>query len=182
MPFYHASRNVYPVGHVIRVPEGQNSRAYEHSLDLGKKWREDALEAARQERASRRQTAVYAANTTGNAARFLVSERDPENRPVRVYEVEVSNESPSPMVLIGYMDDQGTDFAKLLECTEEYWSPTRGWEFLEYVCERMTVMADLGVADDMALWAASAAYDEDRQLARDLWGIPLRIGLPATGG
>ncbi len=117
MPFFHASRSEYPVGHVIRVPEGgATSHAYQRSLAIGSKWREDALEAARGGRAFSRQFSIYAANSPGNAARFLVSQPDPENRPIRVYEVAVTNESPSPMVLIGYMDDHGQAFAALPAC------------------------------------------------------------------
>jgi hypothetical protein len=51
MPVYQASRDVYPVEHVIRVPAGQNSRAHERSLHVSNKWREDALEAAPEGRA-----------------------------------------------------------------------------------------------------------------------------------
>jgi hypothetical protein len=171
MPFYHASRTTYQIGHEIRVPECQNSRAYELSLQLGNKWREDALEADRKARSSSRQTAVYAANTPGNAALFLAAQHDPENRPVRVYEVEVSSHSPNPMVLIGYMDDQGPDFVHLAKCIEEYWSPTEDWGFLEYVCEQMIVVADLGVLRDVDSFAAVADYDHDRQLSRVLWGV-----------
>ncbi len=172
MAFFHASRSVYPVGHVIRVPEGTTSHAYQRALAIGKKWREDALEAARAGRAFSRQSAVYAANTPGNAARFLVSEPDLENRPVKVYEVVVSTESPSPMVLIGYMDDQGQAFAALPEGIEEYWSPTRNWQFLEYVCLEMAITRCLGNLDAMEVYAADADYGHDRDLARQLWGVP----------
>lgn len=170
MPFYHASRTIYPNGHVIQVPAGQYSKAYGLSVQLGNKWREDALEAARAGRATSRQTAVYAANSPGNAARSLVSQPDPENRPVRVYQVDPSHTSPSPMALIGYMDDQREGFAKLAECIEEYWSPTKAWEFLEYVCEYMTVVADMGVLDEMELYSATEEYCNDRTMARDWWG------------
>jgi len=172
MPFYHASRNLYPVGEVIRVPAGATSHAYQLSLALGKQWRENALEAARGSRAFSRQIAVYAANTPGNAARFLISQPDPANRPVRVYEVAILQKSPSPMVLIGYIDDQGQGFPRLAECVEEYWTATKDWRFLEFVCSEMTITADLGVLGDMDMYAATADYDHDRLLARQLWGVP----------
>jgi hypothetical protein len=172
MPFYHASRNVYPDGHVIHVPKGEVADAYQLSLRLGAKWREDALEATRAGRAFSRQFAVYAANSPGNAARFLISQPDAEKRPVLVYEVDINNKSPSPMVLIGYMDDQGEGFAALPECMEEYWAPTRNWRFLEYVCSEMIVTKSLGPVGMMETWGADADYGRDRDLCRQAWGQP----------
>jgi hypothetical protein len=172
MPYFHASRNVYPIRHVIRVPAGETSHAYQLSLNLGKQWREEGLEAGRGGRAFSRETAVYAANTPGNAARFLISHPDPENRPIRVFEVDIPHESPSPMVLIGYIDDQGQDFPRFPECVEEYWAATKNWRFLEFVCPEMTVTADLGILDEMELYASGEHYEHDRALARHLWGLP----------
>lgn len=181
MPYFHASRNVYPFNHVIRVPEGAIAHAYQLSLELGMKWREDALEGGRNERASSRQNAVYAANTVCNAARFLVAQPDPQDRPVRGYEVVVAQQIPSPMVLIGYIDAQGPDFAFLPACVEEYWAPTRAWRFLEYVCPSLIVTAELGVIADADMWIAGEDYEHDRQLARQLWGpIPLPIQASQT--
>ncbi len=76
------------------------------------------------------------------------------------------------MVLIGYMDDQGAEFAALPQCIEEYWSPTRDWHFLEYVCAEMTITNCLGNLDEMEIYAADADYSHDRDLARHLWGVP----------
>jgi hypothetical protein len=170
MPFYHASRTVHPVGHVIVVPPGHDALAYQLSLQLGSKWRDDALEATRNGRASARQRAVYAANTPGNAAYFLMVQPNLENKPLRLYEVSLPHQSPSPMALIGYIDGRGTGFSALAACVEEYWTPTKDWEFLEYVVPAMTVVADLGVIDEMEIYTAQAAYENDRQRAREIWG------------
>lgn len=170
MSYFHASRNVYQIGDVIRVPEGDQSHAFKLSLELGMQWREKALEDARNNRASSRRSAVYAANTLGNAARFLVSQPDEEGRPVLGYEVEITHQSPSPMALIGYIDAHGTAFPSLSACIEEYWTPTKKWRFLEFVCPFLTVTAALGNIREEALWIAGENYEYDRQLARHLWG------------
>ena len=170
MSYFHASCNVYQIGDVIRVPEGDQSHAFKLSLELGMQWREKALEDARNNRASSRRSAVYAANTLGNAARFLVSQPDEEGRPVLGYEVEITHQSPSPMALIGYIDAHGTAFPSLSACIEEYWTPTKKWRFLEFVCPFLTVTAALGNIREEALWIAGENYEYDRQLARHLWG------------
>jgi hypothetical protein len=121
MAYFHASRNDYQSGDVIRVPEGEQSHAFMLSLELGMQWREEKLESARNGRANSRRSAVYAANTLGNAALFLRSQPNQENRPLLVYEVAVTHQSPSPMALIGYIDDRGPDFPSLSACIEEYW-------------------------------------------------------------
>lgn len=170
MHFFHASRNVYQIGDIIRVPEGEQSHAFKLSLELGMQWREEALEEARNDRASSRRSAVYASNTLANAARFLVSQPDDKGRPVLGYEVEITDQSPSPMVLIGYIDAHGRTFPSLSSCIEEYWAPTKEWKFLEFVSPSFSVTTVLGNVSDEALWLASEDYEFDRQLAQNLWG------------
>jgi hypothetical protein len=171
MKFFHASRNVYSPGDTIYVPPGAESFAYGRSLELGMRWREEALERARGDRGFPRRTAVYAANTAVNAARFLISQAG-DGGQVWVYEVAISATTPSPMALIGYMDAHGAGFSSLDACVEEYWAPTKQWNFLEFVCESMTVQANSGVVAEEDLWMAIVDYEHDRQLARRLWGPP----------
>ena len=170
MPYFHASRNVYQIGDVIRVPVGEQSHAFKLSLELGMQWREEALENARNDRANSRRSAVYAADTLGNAARFLVSQPDEKGRPVLGYEVEITHQTPSPMVLIGYIDAHGPAFPSLSACMEEYWTPTKKWRFLEFVCPSLTVTAVFENICEEKLWMAGEDYEHDRQLARQLWG------------
>lgn len=171
---FHASRSEYKIGEVIRVPDEATSYAYELSLKIGKQWREDALERSRNGRAASRRTAVYAANTPGNAARFLVSQSDKAGRPVLVYEVAFAPQTFSPMVLIGYIDSQGPEFPSLPDCMEEYWAPRQSWEFVEFVCPLLTVTACLGVVAEEEIWRADGEYANDRALTHRLWGRPTR--------
>ena len=125
----------------------------------------------RNDRSSSRRSAVYAANSIGNAARFLVSEPDKERRTVQAYEVEVTHQSPSPMVLIGFIDAHGPAFSSLSACIEEYWTPNKEWRFLEFICPSLTVTAVLGNVCEEQLWMAGEDYEHDRQLARHRWGL-----------
>jgi len=159
MPYFHASRNVYQIGDVIRVPVGEQSHAFKLSLELGMQWREEALENARNDRANSRRSAVYAADTLGNAARFLVSQPDEKGRPVLGYEVEITHQTPSPMVLIGYIGAHGPAFPSLSACMEEYWTPTKKWRFLEFVCPSLTVTAVFENICEEKLWMAGEDYD-----------------------
>jgi len=172
MLYYHASRAIYKVEDVIHVPEGEAALAYQLSLENSHAWREKALEIARKARSCPRQTAVYAATSLANAARFLVSQPDPERRPVRVYEVSITQPEPSPTVLIAYIDAHGATFSSLAACMEEYWLRKQDWKFLEFVCQRLVVIAMLDVIEDMELLVSGEQYAEDRKLAEKIWGKP----------
>jgi len=169
MPF-HASRTVYAVGDLIRVPPDVDSFAYQLAIEQGHNWRDLALEQGRNGRAVPRRRAVFAANTPGNAARFLMAV--PDERPVRLYEVTVAHEALSPMALIEYIDHRGENFGELAACVEEYWAPTREWQFLEYVTDEMVVTAVLGEIDVMVLGGAQIGYMNDRDFARNTWSNP----------
>jgi len=87
-----------------------------------------------------------------------------------VYEVETQELAASPMVLIAQLDALGPHFPLITECAEEYWAPTMGWRFLEFICGEIRVTTCLGALAEACLWKSGEDYEYDRDLARRRWG------------
>jgi hypothetical protein len=57
----------------------------------------------------------------------------------------------------------------LRELVEEYWQPTRGWRFWEYLGRSITVVEKLDLPSTVMLAGAFHRYNLDRDLAARLW-------------
>jgi len=169
MQWFHVSVSLHEKGKTIQVPSGQDAIAYSNSHP----WLEEVLESARNGRAVSRKRAVYAANSLAGAGYFLGS----QHKGCELFGYKVSLSSPTstcPMALIGRIKDVGQDFAQLNTIAAEYWASKNNWQFLEAVCDSLTVTEVIGKVNIEDCSSGQLDFDTDRLLAKKLWPAPTR--------
>jgi hypothetical protein len=157
----HASTSVYAAGVTVcgraRVVPAANV------------WIEEEFERLRGRRCSSRLDALFAGADGADCVKFLLPQRGYDNEPMHLYRVEMPMSAGHPMALIDAARRNRGRPDVLREIVEEYWQPTRGWRFREYLGQRMTVVEELDLPSAVMLAGASHRYGLDRDLAARLW-------------
>jgi len=158
---YHASLSVYAVGLTLC---GRARVVHDANV-----WIEEEFERSRAGRSSSRLDALFAGADGADCVKFLMVQRGYDNEPIHLYRVGMPAAARHPMALIDAAGRNRGRPEALREIVEEYWQPTRGWRFWEYLGQTMTVVEKLEIPSAVMLAGASNRYGLDRELAVRLW-------------
>jgi hypothetical protein len=161
---YHVSLNVYQVGDVIQVLEGQLTQYWKRLEAENKLLAEERLEAARPATAQTRKTTQYAFADVDDCRNYGVQQY---KGALQYYRVNMDNPTVVPMVLVNIIGTTDGTAAQIAALVSEYWNPTLKWSVLECLCQSMTILEKVAPPPVDEYDSAHMRFTSDHMLATD---------------
>ncbi len=153
MELYHASRKVFSIGDEIK--SGAVSSFYEEATD--------AMDAGRPENAPARRTALYSADSAEFAFYFMLKQGVCKSE-INLYRVKVKDPWKAAFSITHVIHRRIEQRKNINSLVSEYWSPTKDWQFYEYLSTSFIVIDKMDhlVIDTVAMMFKSL---QDHDLA-----------------
>jgi len=147
MELYHASNKVFSIGDKI-TPEGVSS-FYEKATDT--------MDSGRPKSAPARKTALYSADSLDFAFYFMLKQGICEKE-INLYKVEVKDPWKAAFSITHIIHrrlEQGKNTNSLVR---EYWSPTKDWQFYEYLSISFVVIDEMEHIPANMMWRTEMQF------------------------
>jgi len=129
MELYHASTKVFCIGDEIK--SAAVSSFYEEATD--------AMDSGRPVNAPARKTALYSADSAEFALYFMLKQRVCRSE-INLYRVEVKDPWKAVFSITHVIHRRIKQRRKISSLISEYWSPTKDWQFYEYLSPSFMVI------------------------------------------
>ena len=130
MRLFHITERNYQIGETISINDYEGDMCFYYEKHTDYQWINDYLDACRPEEFPLRRKCIYAFDRPGHCFYFLAHEPSVTDH---CYEIEMDAKGEFPMVLTGRMIAHRNNAEILRAIAEEYWRPTRDWNFYEYI-------------------------------------------------
>lgn len=142
MRLFHITERKYQIGETISINDYEGDMCFYHERHTDYQWINDYLDACRPEEFPLRRKCIYAFDRPGHCFYFLAHEPSVTDH---CYEIEMDAKGEFPMVLTGRMIAHRNNAEILRAIAEEYWRPTRDWNFYEYIGNEMTIISEVNL-------------------------------------
>lgn len=129
MELYHASIKVFSIGDEIK--SGAASSFYEEATD--------AMDSSRPENAPARKTALFSADSAEFALYFMLKQRICKSE-INLYRVKVKDPWKTVFSITHVIHRRIEQRKNISSLVSEYWSPTKDWQFFEYLSPSFMVI------------------------------------------
>lgn len=170
MMLYHATLESFEVGRTYTANE--ITPYYRQNELNGRAWVDDLLNQNKPENAPERQTTFFACDCIENCYAYISSRYPDRKAEYKFYCVEMQNPVRGVMTLTELVCRLGVNHNRLNEVIQEYWNPTKGWKYFEYLSNKMTIIEKLEIKKEQILFA-KIKYQDDFDLYKK-WEIILR--------
>lgn len=161
MRLYHITDKEYEIGHVISAKDFGEACYYHQNSPLDA-WINDVLDAEKDADCPPRKRCIYA---FGRPDFCLAFNNDPG---LHCYMVKMDAHGGFPMVLTDKMRRVGQNYDRIRDVINEYWHPTREWQYNEYLGESMVIINEI-TPDRRSRTGAMMLYNDDRAIADRLF-------------
>jgi hypothetical protein len=166
MELYHVSFVAYTAGQTYPAP---NPIEYHlKSIQRGEGWINEKLDEQSPDGYPLRVASFYACSVLENCQAFIGNKRIEDRTPI-FYKVEMDCSLGFPMVLIDRIRKLGHASGLIDTCISEYWTPTREWQYLEYLSPSMTIIEILPVPESLMANKGRMNYNADFELANRMF-------------
>jgi len=157
--FFHARTQFIEIGAVLNCTT--------RPIKPEKQWIENEFERFRDGRSISRLTAFFATATVADCLYYHNIQTD--YALAFLYKVKMSSPNRHPMALIGKAEKHQGNSECLKAIVEEYWQPTKNWQFWEFLDASMEIIEGVEPPSNEMVAGAKFRYDEDRRLVNALW-------------
>jgi hypothetical protein len=161
MNLFHVSTKKYEVGQIIKAEAFENTEYYNTAIANGKNWIDELLDNLKPENVPERINAIFAFDCIDNCIAFKG-----QNEANIYYKVKMHNPIACPMCLTDALKEGDTE--NNIRISNEYWSPSKAWRFLEYLSAEMEILEILETPTSMQLAKGRMNYSQDRDLKKDV--------------
>ncbi len=140
LELYHITCKAYPIGKVPPL-EGESLHHLTTQTDV-KAWINDFLDLYRSNEVPSRKKTFFACDSIMNC-KALKSTVAKANCTPRIYKVKMKSPSKLPLALVNHLFVLGQGHTKNIELANEYWNPTKNWNFYEYLSEEMEIIEEV---------------------------------------
>ena len=128
-------------------------------------WLSNAIDSGKPENAPSRRTALYCADSIDLCVYFL-TKQSVDLEDIRLYEVQVEDHRKAPFCVTHIVHRRLENGENVDGLIQEYWHPTRDWNYFEYLTMKFKVTAKLDLPDiNTIILAHRYSEDRDRALA-----------------
>jgi hypothetical protein len=156
MELYHVSCKEFKVGQVIRSSEFGQTEYYQDSIDKKENWIDEFLDSIRPDGYPERKRTLFAFDSLGNCFAFKKGQCP---YGLIFYKVKMNNPVACPMCLTDKLKVDSDEQNKKIG--NEYWSPSKQWKFLEYLCDEMEIIEILNEPEFMEKLTGQNNYQLD---------------------
>ena len=163
MVLFHVSFREYEVGQSYTAP---NPNGYHQRAILkGEDWINTYLDENKPIDFPSRISSFYACDEIVNCQAFIGNKTINGQKPI-YYKVEMNCEIGFPMVLTDAIKKNEQNSPHLINCSNEYWSPSGEWKYKEFLSPEMTILEILPNPDSICANKGRMNYNADLERAK----------------